>query len=209
MEKISVLDVGIGNIASVKRMIEKVGGSPKTVSNEEELSRSAKLIFPGVGSFDEGIKRIDSLGLRNALLNLMNVKKIPVLGICLGMQLLCRRSEEGTEQGLGVIDADVKRFSNINFETLKIPHMGWNTVNIERDNPLVPFAEHERRFYFVHSYYVKPDNQNIVIATSDYGTSFCAAFQNNNLFGVQFHPEKSHKFGLNLFKNFIELSVND
>ena len=121
------------------------------------------------------------------------------------MQLLCRRSEEGLALGLGLVEADVKKFSFKDSQMLKIPHMGWNTLRILKRNPLIEQSKDEKRFYFVHSYFVQPDDQNIIVAASNHGGEFCSMFQNENIFGVQFHPEKSHRFGLDLFSNFLSL----
>jgi imidazole glycerol-phosphate synthase subunit HisH len=202
---ISIIDLGIGNIASVIRMIEKLGGQTKIVSTPDEILSAKKLIFPGVGSFDAGINQIHLLGLRDSLTEMIMVNKIPVLGICLGMQLLCRGSEEGLNPGLNLVAADVRKFRPKEVQNLKIPHMGWNTLRIIKKNPLLSLTAEETRYYFVHSYYVQPDDENIIIGASDYGGDFCAVFQNDNVFGVQFHPEKSHRFGLDLFANFMNL----
>ena len=141
-------------------------------------------------------------GFAQALVELIREKNVQMMGICLGMQVLCRSSEEGTVSGLGLIDADVRRFQ---YNKLKIPHMGWNVVSSERANPLLPPNSEEERFYFVHSYKVVPDDTTITIGSADYGGEFCAAFQRGNVFGVQFHPEKSHRFGMKLMRRFVEL----
>jgi glutamine amidotransferase len=127
------------------------------------------------------------------------------MGICLGMQLLCKHSEEGDVEGLGLVDATVKKFDFPNQPSLKVPHMGWNTLRTTRENPLLPMDDEERRFYFVHSYKVVPNNPSISIGQCDYGGEFCAAFQQGNVFGVQFHPEKSHRFGMALMQRCVEL----
>ena len=207
MQNISILNLGIGNIASVVRMVDKVGGNPIIITKKEEIRSAEKLILPGVGSFDVGMQQIGHLGLTHDLVNRIKIDKIPVLGICLGMQLLCRRSEEGREPGLGVIAADVVKFQRGVNHQLKIPHMGWNTFSTTQENSILPYTQIEQRFYFVHSYYVKPDDENIMIGATDYGGVFCSAFQKNNVFGVQFHPEKSHKFGLAVMSRFIGFQI--
>ncbi len=204
---IGILDIGIGNFGSIQRMISKVGGESKKISSQTDLAYVKKLIIPGVGSFDHGMRALNESGLREQLLSLVREKKIPILGICLGMQLLCRGSEEGVEVGLGLIDATVKKFKFGSDSKLSIPHMGWGTVNFVRENNLFDsFTPNEDpRFYFVHSYYVIPDNENLTIGSAHYGIDFCAAIQFENIFGVQFHPEKSHKFGIALLRSFTEL----
>jgi glutamine amidotransferase len=203
---VGVIDYGVGNNASVHRMIQRVGGSSISVSRPHELSTVDKVILPGVGHFDAGMYELVARGFRDALVDDIRSKRITLLGICLGMQLLCLKSEEGEQTGLGLIDAHVVKFGFNPPLGLKIPHMGWNTIATTRDNPLLPASDIERRFYFVHSYKVVTNVPEITIATCDYGGDFCAAFQNANIFGVQFHPEKSHKFGMDLMKRFVELS---
>jgi glutamine amidotransferase len=148
---------------------------------------------------------LQQLGLVDAIKERVSEQSVPLLGICLGMQLLCSRSEEGDANGLGLIDADVKRFALSPCTRLKIPHMGWSTVRVLRDNVVLPSDQPDLRFYFVHSYYVAPRDSTITTATTHFGHDFCAAFEHNNIIGVQFHPEKSHRFGLALMKRFVEL----
>jgi len=202
---IDIVDLGLGNIRSVQRMIEKVGGTARFVTFPEEIAISKKLILPGVGHFDEGMKSLRTTGLLNIIRTRLTNEHLPVLGICLGMQLLCRTSEEGTGPGIGLIDAVVRKFQFKEDLKLKVPHMGWNEIEISKENPLIVPDDEEQRFYFVHSYRVVPMDKNIVIATANYGGGFCAAFQKDHIFGVQFHPEKSHRFGLALLKHFVEL----
>ena len=169
------------------------------------LEPFTKLILPGVGHFDHGIHAIRNMGINAEFLDDMLSCNGMILGICLGMQLLCRGSEEGSEPGLGLIDADVKKFRFSADDKMKVPHMGWNVVRTGTSNPLIPHTEEGQRFYFVHSYKVVPDDPSVVIGTANYGGEFCAAFQQGNVFGVQFHPEKSHRFGMALMKRFVEL----
>ncbi|PUA27590.1 MAG: imidazole glycerol phosphate synthase subunit HisH [Cellvibrio sp. 79] len=201
---ISILDYGAGNTNSVVRMIEKVGGKSQRVSTPGEILNAEKLIIPGVGAYDHGMGQLHENGLIDALNIVALEKKIPILGICLGMQLMCNRSDEGSLPGLGWIDADVLRFSPDHLANLRVPHMGWNTLNISKENALLPLSETERRFYFVHSYRVTCNDASDVVASTHYGEDFVSAFQRNNLVGVQFHPEKSHRFGMSLFRNFLE-----
>tara|TARA_Y100001968_G_C19450482_1_gene768207 strand:- start:2852 stop:3460 length:609 start_codon:yes stop_codon:yes gene_type:complete len=201
---IGIIDYGAGNISSVSNMISYLGGKSFKSSNPSDIEKASKLILPGVGSFDFGINALNNLGLSSVIKKKILEDKIPFLGICLGMQLFCKYSEEGDCNGLGIIDAEVKRFSfDLDNNHLKIPHMGWNKVLSTKSNTLLP--KMESRFYFVHSYYVLPLNDDITIAKTNYGGHFCSAYQKDNLFCVQFHPEKSHKFGLSLMKRFMEL----
>lgn len=202
---IDVLDYGLGNIGSVIRMIEKVGGLAKRISTPDEILRADKLILPGVGSFDRGMSQILERGLLQPLRERVVKQSTPIMGICLGMQLLCAGSEEGALPGLGFVGADVRKFQALPGQNLKIPHMGWNTVRVTRSNPLIESAGEEQRFYFVHSYRVVPNSSDLAIAMAIHGVEFCAAFQSGNIFGVQFHPEKSHRFGMALMKRFVEL----
>lgn len=204
---ISILDYGAGNTNSVIRMIERAGGQAHRISTTTEILAAKKLIIPGVGAFDHGMTQLSSKGLIDALNTVAFEKPIPILGICLGMQLMCRSSEEGTLPGLGWIAADVLRFTNPTANGLRIPHMGWNTLKIVKENPLLPLEDAEKRFYFVHSYRVSCDNRDDPLAITHYGEDFVAAFQRNNLIGVQFHPEKSHRFGMDLMCRFVEFNL--
>lgn len=200
-----VLDLGLGNISSIVRMIEKVGGQAEVVRQAPNFGRKKKYILPGVGHFDHGMNAMRNLQINGDFFSEVLAREGIILGICLGMQLLCRNSEEGSELGLGLIDAEVKRFQFTPSLKLKVPHMGWNAVHPASANPLILHTEEEQRFYFVHSYKVVPDDPSVVIGTANYGDEFCAAFQQGNVFGVQFHPEKSHRFGMALMKRFVEL----
>jgi glutamine amidotransferase len=168
------------------------------------LRKADKIILAGVGAFDYGMTSINSMW-REELENAVLVRRIPILGICLGMQLMCKSSEEGHLPGLGWIDAKVRRFSWSSNLNLKLPHMGWNTVKIVKSNPLLEIGNDEQRFYFVHSYHVVCNNPRDVLATAHYGYDFTAAINHENIFGVQFHPEKSHRFGIQLVSNFLRL----
>lgn len=204
---ISILDYGAGNANSVIRMIERAGGQAQLIHSPEQLAIAEKLIVPGVGSFDHCITQLNGRGLKEALGNLALERKIPLLGICMGMQMMCNGSEEGELPGLGWFNADVRRFTREETGGRQVPHMGWNTVSIVRENPLLIPDEvrGEERFYFVHSYRVTCHDAGDVIGTSSYGQDFVCAFQRDNIFGVQFHPEKSHRFGLGLIQRFVEL----
>lgn len=198
---VGVLDYGAGNVGSVIRMIERAGGTAARVSTPAEIASAAKLILPGVGAFDHGMGRLRDRGLIPALEQAVLRRRVPVLGICLGMQLLCNCSEEGSEPGLGWIDAEVRRFPAQ--PGLRVPHMGWNTLKVVRPNTVVPPDGGEQRFYFVHSFRVVCNDPVDPIATASHGGEFVAAFERDNILGVQFHPEKSHRFGMELLRHFI------
>lgn len=202
--KVGIIDIGMGNVASIQRMLERVGSSGHHVSSRKDLLKSEALVLPGVGHFDAAMKALRNADLRGPIEDHVLRAKVPILGICLGMQLLCRSSEEGFETGLGLVDADVKKFRFRAEANLKVPHMGWNVVRPRKVNPLILMPDEEQRFYFVHSYRVVPDNASLVIGIANYGDAFCAAFQKGHIFGVQFHPEKSHRFGMALMKRFVD-----
>jgi len=205
LRKIAIIDVGLGNIASIQRMLQKAGAQSILARKPDDLIRTEKVILPGVGHFNEGMKLLHMSGFAPVLERLIRSENIQVMGICLGMQMLCRSSDEGAAPGMGLIDADVRKFQFPESFKLQIPHMGWNIVSSAKVNALLPPCEEEQRFYFVHSYKVVPDDPLISIGTAEYGGEFCAAFQKGNVFGVQFHPEKSHRFGMELMRRFIEL----
>lgn len=198
---IAIIDYGMGNLGSVVNMIKKVGGDTFISSSVEEIEKADKIILPGVGAFDKAITRIKELGLFEFLQEQGAKNTKPVLGICLGMQLLTNGSDEGNLPGLGLIDAYARRFNQPN---LIIPHMGWNEVEIVKASKLFPTVKDNRRFYFVHSYAVECRDQNDVLTTTVYGVEFVSSFERDNVIGVQFHPEKSHGFGLDLLNNFVK-----
>lgn len=198
-------DYGCGNLASIVRMVSKVGGEVAITSNASDLACADKIILAGVGAFDHGMAGLRDGGWIDALNEAVLVRRVPVLGICLGMQLMCKSSEEGQLPGLGWVDAEVRRFNLQHDSGLKVPHMGWNTVTVAKANPLISVDQGEQRFYFVHSYHVICNNPNDTLVIAQHGYDFTAAFGHGNIFGVQFHPEKSHKFGMALMKKFVEL----
>lgn len=202
---ITIIDYGIGNIASVVNMVSRVSREGVIIKKSSELIEASKIIITGVGSFDHGIRSLTDDKWIDALNEAVLVRRVPVLGICLGMQLMCRSSEEGRLPGLGWIDAEVKRFNFPTNSENKIPHMGWNVIEIVKSNPLIESSEVEQRFYFVHSYYAVCNHPQDVLATAHHGNDFVAAFSHENIYGVQFHPEKSHLFGMALMKKFVEL----
>lgn len=205
-EKIVILDYGMGNAGSIQNMLKHIGFRSLISGKMEDIKNADKLIFSGVGAFDSGMNNLSDLGFLDAL----NVKvlqdKTPVLGICLGMQLFSSASEEGESPGLGWIDAVTVKFSFSGQSTsLKVPHMGWNTLNIPKPHPLLADMHEDMRFYFVHSYHVQCRDEGDSIATTCHGYNFTSVVAKENICGVQFHPEKSHKFGMKLLHNFINL----
>jgi glutamine amidotransferase len=196
---IVVVDHEMGNVGSIVNMMKKIG-HPVVVSRAPEVIAAAdKLILPGVGSFDAGMEKIHAFGLQTSLTRKVMEERTPVLGICLGMQLMGERSAEGSARGLGWVAAESVRFSS---EVERVPHMGWNTIEPEGAHWLFEGLPAESRFYFVHSYHVVCASQRDVIASCRHGLKFCAALAHDHILGVQFHPEKSHKFGMQLLRNF-------
>ena len=198
---VTIVDCGIGNVKSVLRLFEWVEASAEIAATPDAAAGCNRLVLPGVGAFDAGMTALNA-GWREVLDHVALERRAPVLGICLGMQLLCRGSEEGEKDGLGWIEADVRRLDTGGDPRLKVPHMGWAEVHAKRANPLIPSEEGEQRFYHVHSYRAVCDDPADVIATVDYGTEFTTAVSRGNIFGVQFHPEKSHRFGMALMRRF-------
>lgn len=200
---ITIVDYGMGNLGSIQNMFKRIGAAAVISGDPELVGRAEKILLPGVGSFDNAMLRIDESGLREVLDRKALVERVPVLGICLGMQLLTRSSEEGSRPGLGWIAASAVRFPAL--PGLKVPHMGWNDVLPTRDSALTRDLPEEVRFYFVHSYCVQVDREENEILRTTYGVDFAAAIQHGNIYGAQFHPEKSHRFGMQLLKNFASL----
>lgn len=203
---VQILDYGVGNLNSVYNMISKCGGKPVLVSKAIDLNLHEKIILPGVGHYCIGIDNLRTRGFEEVLREAVYVNKVPFLGICLGMQLLFDSSEEGNGIGLGFISGQVKRFSTDNNPNLKIPHMGWNSVKVRKSCALATADEDEMRFYFVHSYYATCQNEEDIFMTTTYGSEFVSAVCKDNIYGAQFHPEKSHKFGIGIFSNFIKIN---
>ena len=205
---ITIIDLNIGNIGSVMNMIKHVGADCVVSSNADEIKKATKLILPGVGSFDKAMNQLRHKNLEEVINEKATLQKTPLLGICLGMQLLTNSSEEGKEKGLGLIPAETLSFNkafDVKEINERIPHMGWNDIRVEQENDLTKNLIESSRFYFVHSYYVKCSNKENCLMTSNYGFDFASAIVKNNVFGVQFHPEKSHKYGKKLISNFVKL----
>lgn len=202
---IVIINCGIGNLGSIHNMLKNIGHESLVSSNISDIKKADKLILPGVGAFDNGMKNLENSGLIPLLNNKVLEKKIPILGVCLGMQQLTKKSEEGQLPGLGWIDAETVRFKFDNNQThLKIPHMGWNTIIAKKQGPILKDIYKGARFYFVHSYHVVCNKDQDILATTHHGYDFTSIIQHDNIIGAQFHPEKSHKFGMKLLKNFAE-----
>ena len=200
---ITIIDYGMGNHFSVKKAFQRLGFTVKISHSLEDIKKAEKFIFPGVGNFSRGIENLNQLDIVDIIKHRILIEKIPVLGICLGMQLLTNFSEEGNQKGLGFIDLKVKKFNN---NKLKVPHMGWNNVKCHKKFNLFHGIAEETPFYFVHSYYINLQSPSpITIGITDYGQSFISAFNKENIYGVQFHPEKSHDQGLALLNNFAQI----
>lgn len=203
--KITIIDYDMGNVGSIYNMLDYLGYDDIQISSSKErILNSTHVILPGVGSFDEGMNNLENRGLDLIIKEYVNIYKKPLLGICLGMQLLGKSSEEGIKDGLGLIE-----FFNIRFRLsngLKVPHMGWNTICIKNNiNPLLKGLDENYRYYFVHSYHAICNDQNNVILTTNYGYDIAVGINFENVYGVQFHPEKSHHFGMKLLQNFLEI----
>ncbi len=200
---ITIVDYGMGNLGSIRNMFKRIGVAAEVSGRVEDLARASKILLPGVGAFDSAMQRIHDSGLREVLDEKALRERVPTLGICLGMQLLTRGSEEGLLPGLGWIGATTRRFPAI--AGLKVPHMGWNLVTPAAPSALTAGMPDESRFYFVHSYYVQVDDARDAVLKAHYGVDFDAAVAHDNIFGAQFHPEKSHRFGMQLLANFASL----
>ena len=203
---ITIIDYGIGNVFAFQNVFKRLNIPSKIAKCENDLMGSSKLILPGVGHFDYAMSQLNKSGMRNRLDELVLIEKIPVIGICVGMQMMAHKSDEGTLDGLCWIDACVKKFdeATINHHT-KLPHMGWNDVKPNENHPLFKGLEQEAIFYFLHSFYFKCSNQKNSISKTDYGINFSSSVQYDNIYGIQFHPEKSHSYGERLLENFAKL----
>jgi imidazole glycerol-phosphate synthase subunit HisH len=203
---ITIVDYGMGNLGSVHNMFKRIGVPSLVTSDLNSIAKAEKILLPGVGAFDHAMQRIADTGMLEVLNQKALKEKIPVLGICLGMQLLTESSKEGVLPGLGWIPGHTLSFTEeLNRKDLKVPHMGWNTVAMSSPSKLTEEFDHEYKFYFVHSYFVKCQKPEDVILHTSHGISFDSGIQRDNIFGVQFHPEKSHKYGMKVFKNFAKL----
>ncbi len=203
---IGIIDYGLGNIFAFANIYKQLNIPLLIVKNCDDLDNVTKLILPGVGHFDYAMDLLNKSGMRETLDEMVLSKKVPVLGICVGMQILAHSSDEGVRPGLSWINARVKKFNISPVEQpIQLPHMGWNDVRSIKNNSLFKNFGQETRFYFLHSYYMLCDNDTDILALADYGNKFCCAVNLDNIYGVQFHPEKSHHFGIQLLKNYAEL----
>ena len=204
MADVHVIDIGVGNIGSIVNIITRIGHTAIVITEPQLLGDAQRAILPGVGAFSNAMDIIHSGGWEQALNDYVDSGR-PILGICIGMQIMTQSSEEGQTQGLGWLNAKVIKFDLAQMNSPhRIPHMGWNIATVIKPNSIFDPTETEERFYFVHSYHVVCDEPEDVLTTTDYGYPFTSSFLKNNILGVQFHPEKSHRFGMGLFRHFIE-----
>lgn len=201
---IGVLNYGSGNLPAFRNIYDDLGIPLKIISTQKDFDGVEKIILPGVGNFGFVMNQLHQSGLMEPLNFMVKVKKVPVLGVCVGFQIMAKRSEEGGCAGLGWLDAEVVKFPETAARQFPLPHMGWNSLEMRR-NPLFQHVGSDAEFYFLHSYYVKTENQTSVVASAAYGKEFPAAIQHENIYGIQCHPERSHHWGQQLLKNFAEL----
>jgi len=204
--QITVVDYGLGNLGSVVNILRHLGLQAELTSNPALIAKATKLILPGVGAFGHGMENLRARGILDVLTQKVLHEKTPILGICLGMQLFFEHSTEGGgAQGLGWLSGEIVRFDfSSEKQQEKVPHVGWNTVELLKESPLFSSSAVGERFYFVHSFYVKCRKSEDALTTTRHGIDFVSSVQRGNIYGVQFHPEKSHRFGMNLLRNFAE-----
>ena len=203
---ITIIDYGVGNIFAFQNVYKRLNIPTKIAKTQQDLADAKKLILPGVGSFDYAMSQLNASGMREKLDELVLEKKVPVIGICVGMQMMGNRSDEGKLEGLKWIDSDILKFDEkLIHQRTKLPHMGWNDVAPINNHPLFIGLEKDAIFYFLHSFYFRCKNETESIAVSNYGISFSSAVHRENIYGIQFHPEKSHQYGEKLLHNFANL----
>ena len=203
---ITLIDYGVGNIFAFQNVFKRLDIPTKIAKTSKDLADAKKLILPGVGAFDYAMAQLNASGMRKKLDELVIENKIPVIGICVGMQMMGNKSDEGKSDGLKWIDSEILKFDeNLIKQRAKLPHMGWNDVTPVKNHPLFKGLEKNAIFYFLHSFYFKCNNETDSIGISDYGTFFTSAVNHDNIYGVQFHPEKSHQYGEKLLHNFANL----
>jgi imidazole glycerol-phosphate synthase subunit HisH len=206
---ITILDYGVGNIGALLNMFDYLGLEAEASSDGHVIANAEQLVLPGIGAFDKAMSTLRTRGLIEPLNQAVQVRKVPVLGVCLGMQLLARRSEEGEEPGLGWIQADVRRISVPDKCGLKVPNIGWLDVQAMRQSVLFNPNHSPERFYFDHGFHVVCDQAAHIAAVVEYGGKICCAVEQDHIYGVQFHPEKSHRFGMRLLKDFAALKSKE
>lgn len=204
---IAIINYGLGNLVSIKNMFSRLGVDAIITDDKQKIRDASRLLLPGVGHFKKGMTNLHETGLINVLHQEVKEKGKPILGICLGAQLMTKHSEEGDVDGLAWVDAVTVRFDKDKLSNLPVPHMGWSDIYLENDCELWKELPPDPRFYFVHAYHFLFEKMDEVTATSKYGYEFACAFQKDNVFGTQFHPEKSHKFGMKVLENFSKLRL--
>ena len=203
---IAVINYGLGNVRAFVNVYERLHLSVVVAQTPNDLKAASKLILPGVGAFDHAMGKLNNSGMRDAIEKLVLDRQLPILGVCVGMQMLARSSDEGKLPGLGWIDGKVRKFDTRGLNgKVQLPHMGWNTIHPNKENGLLGGFDKASRFYFLHSYYFECHDERDSIATTEYGIKFSSAVNNRKIYGVQFHPEKSHDWGIQLLKKFADL----
>ena len=204
---IAIVDYGMGNLGSVQNMLRKLGADSVRTSDPAEIAQASRLVLAGIGGFDGAMDRLEAAGLVEVLNEQVIERRVPILGVCLGMQVMAQSSTEGTRHGLGWLDAEVLRFDFPEDRRLPVPHMGWEVVVPTRPSPLFELPSPEPRFYFSHAFHLVCRDSADVAATTVYGYEFVAAVHRDNILGTQFHPEKSHVFGLDVYRRFVEFET--
>lgn len=203
---ITIVDYGSGNVQAIKNIYKRLNVACSSASNAADLADAKKLILPGVGAFDDAVEKLEASGMREELDELVLRQGVPVLGVCVGMQIMTKSSEEGKLPGLRWVDATVKKFEEEKISAKPtLPHMGWNDIELVKDDRILDGVDAKKGFYFLHSFFVECANSVDVLTRTFYGSQYCSSFSNKNIYGFQFHPEKSHSNGVTLFKNFYEL----
>jgi glutamine amidotransferase len=203
--KLVIVDYGAGNLSSVKKTMDRMKVDSIISSDPQDIISCQKIILPGIGHFGKAMSKLNELNLSDALNEAVLIKRKPVLGICLGMQLMAKKSEEGNADGLGWLDSEVIKFDVSDKINHKIPQIGWNQISIKKPSLLMNNIAELSEFYFLHSFYLKVNNQSDVLNETQYDFTYTSAIEKDNIFGVQYHPEKSHEAGLQLLKNFVEM----
>ena len=203
---IAIIDYGVGNVKAFANIYNTLDMPYIIAKSNKDLTKIKKIILPGVGAFDHAMQRLKASGMKEKLDELVLKDKLPTIGICVGMQMLSNKSDEGIEKGLGWIDAEINKFDRSKLaREYPLPHMGWNDLNLKESDELLVGLEQNPRFYFLHSYYFKPNNHKDIVATANYGAEFAAVVKSENVYGIQCHPEKSHHNGVRLLRNFGEI----